>query len=202
MSAIPIVTVIHDLVAGVKGPYYRLVGRYTQRYLSRAAQNANNDQQKRVLFVAAAGMDEQFRTIFSVEPQGGFALTRTALEKKLTKKQINMAFRIYLSALLILLGGGKAKVLQELNSKEAEWIQLWRSVFEYQTEDSKYFNELLLPAYQQGGVKKITAVTRHLLCEALSVDDNELVLEEEVIRKSLLQDLSAIYRTLGLKPGA
>lgn len=186
----------------MKGPYYRLVGRYTQQYLSRAAQKSGNDQQKRVLFVAAAGMDELFATVFAVEPQNGIVLARTTVEKKLTKKQLNTAFRIYLSALLILLGSGKEKVLQGLNSKEAEWIQLWRSVFEYQPEDSKYFNELLLPAYQQGGMENLTAVARHLLCETLTVGNSEPILEEVVLSESLLQDLSAVYRTLGLKPGA
>ncbi|HAK74558.1 MAG TPA: hypothetical protein DCP36_15245, partial [Sporomusaceae bacterium] len=67
MIVIPIVTVIHDLFAGMKGPYYRLVGRYTQRYLNRGGQQSGNEQQRRVLFIAAAGMDELFATIFDVK---------------------------------------------------------------------------------------------------------------------------------------
>lgn len=203
MSVIPIVTVIHDLFAGMKGPYYRLVGRYTQRYLSRGSQQSGNEQQRRVLFVAAAGMDELFSTIFAVKAQCGILLARTAVEKKVTKKQLNTAFRVYLSALLISLGSGKVQVLHELDCKEAEWLKLWRTVFEYQPEDSRQFNEVLLPAYQQGGIEKVIAAADGLLQEVAAFAASEMLHEKEpVIRAALLQDLAAIYRTLGLKPGA
>jgi hypothetical protein len=203
VSVIPIVTVIHDLFAGMKGPYYRLVGRYTQRYLSRGSQQSGNEQQRRVLFVAAAGMDELFSTIFAVKAQCGILLARTAVEKKVTKKQLNTAFRVYLSALLISLGSGKVQVLHELDCKEAEWLKLWRTVFEYQPEDSRQFNEVLLPAYQQGGIEKVIAAADGLLQEVAAFAASEMLHEKEpVIRAALLQDLAAIYRTLGLKPGA
>lgn len=203
MIVIPIVTVIHDLFAGMKGPYYRLVGRYTQRYLGRGSQQSGNEQQRRVLFVAAAGMDELFATIFAVKGQSGIRLSRTAVEKELTKKQLNTAFRIYLSALLISIGSGKVQVLHELDCKEAEWLKLWRSVFEYQPEDSRQFNEVLLPAYQQGGIEKVIAAAGGLLQEVTAVAASEMLNgKESMIRAALLQDLAAIYRTLGLKPGA
>lgn len=203
MIVIPIVTVIHDLFAGMKGPYYRLVGRYTQRYLSRGAQQSGNEQQKRVLFVAAAGMDELFATIFDVKGQSGIRLSRTAVEKKLNKKQLNTAFRVYLSALLISIGSGKVQVLHELGCKEAEWLKLWRSVFEYQPEDSRYFNEVLLPAYQQGGIEKVIAAADGLLQEVTAFTAGEMLHgKKSVIKAALLQDLAAIYRILVLKPGA
>lgn len=203
MIVIPIVTVIHDLFAGMKGPYYRLVGRYTQRYLSRGGQQSGNEQQRRVLFVAAAGMDELFATIFDVKGQSGIRLSRTAVEKKLTKKQLNTAFRVYLSALLISIGSGKVQVLHEMGCKEAEWLKLWRSVFEYQPEDSRYFNEVLLPAYQQGGIEQVIAAAGGLLQEVTAFTAGEMLHgKESVIKAALLQDLAAIYRILGLKPGA
>lgn len=202
MIVIPIVTVIHDLFAGMKGPYYRLVGRYTQRYLSRGGQQSGNEQQRRVLFIAAAGMDELFATIFGVKGQSGIRLSRTAVEKKVTKKQLNTAFRVYLSALLISIGSGKVQVLHELGCKEADWLKLWRSVFEYQPEDSRLFNEVLLPAYQQGGIEKVIAAADGLLQEVTAFTASEMLHgKESVIRAALLQDLAAIYRTLGLKPG-
>ena len=193
-SIIPIVTFLHDLVSSVKGPYYRLVGRYTQRYLSRAAGKAKNEQQKKVLFIAAAGVDEVFSEILGVQRSvKGFS--KSAAEKKLTKKAVNAAFRVYLSTLLVLLGNDKDSLLTRSGLDEAAWVQLWCAVFEYNAGDMACFNEVLLTAYQQDGSEGLLKIACASIAETLSPFSGEAAQVTEVaVRAGLMKDLAAILK--------
>ena len=139
---------MNDIFSAAKGPYYRLVGRYTQRYLSRAAEKSGNDLQKKVLFIAVAGVDEYFSKGFNVQTKTARGITKVPVEKRLKKQQINTSFRVYFSTLLLLMGNHKEQLLRGTGLNEADWVQLWRKVFDYQAEDLEFFSQDLLPSYQ------------------------------------------------------
>lgn len=191
-SIIPIVTFLHDLVSSVKGPYHRLVGRYTQRFLSRAAGKSKNEMQKKALFIAAAGVDDVFSKILGVQ-RGAKGFSKSPAEKKLTKKAINAAFRVYLSTLLVLLGNDKERLLDRIDLDEAAWVQLWCAVFEYDAGDMACFNQVLLIAYQQGGIEGLLKTACASIAETLSPFSGALAPQvEAAVRDGLTKDMAAI----------
>lgn len=193
-SVIPVVTFLHDLVSSVKGPYHRLVGRYTQRYLSRAAGKSKNEMQKKTLFIAAAGVDDVFSEVLGVQ-RGAKGFSKSAAEKKVTRKAVNTAFRVYLSTLLILLGNDKDRLLNRIGLDEAAWVQLWCAVFEYDAGDMACFNQVLLTAYQQGGIEELLKAACASIAEALSPFNGEAAPPvEAAVRAGLTKDVAAILK--------
>jgi hypothetical protein len=191
----PVITFLQDMVSAVKGPYHRLVGRHTQRFCSRAVKRSANERQKRVLFIAAAGADDFITRLLDLQDK---RQTRTfvkyALEKKVIKKQVSLVLRVYISAILILLGNSKELLLQEIGLNETEWIELWCWVFEYQPEDIRLFNEVLT-TYQQHGFDGLAISTGNVMINALSSMGNERgCLNIKPLENALLHDISAILR--------
>jgi len=187
----------------LKGPYYRLVGRFTQRYLRRAAGKSDNEIQKRLLFIAAAGADDYFSKIFNVQSKSAQLFPKIAIEKKLRKQQINTAFHIYLSTLLILLGNHRDQLLKETGLSEAGWIQLWCSVFEYHAEDMEHYNKELLPAYQDMRLDTLAKSATSLILASLSCASSELLfVKESILEETLAKDISAVLRVLCSEKGA
>jgi hypothetical protein len=191
----PVITFLQDMVSAVKGPYHRLVGRHTQRFCSRAVKRSANEQQKRVLFIAAAGADDFIARLLDLQDKRH---TRTfakhALEKKVTKKQVGLVLRAYISAILVLLGNSKGLLLQETGLNETEWIDLWCWVFDYQPEDIRLFNEVLT-TYQQQGFDGLATSTGNVILNALSSGGNErCCLNIKLLQSTLLHDISAILR--------
>lgn len=200
MTAIPVITFLHDLFSVTKGPYHRLVGRYTQRYCSRAVQRSTHELQKKVLFIAIAGADHVVARLLGVQGKGRAQLfSQSAISKKVTKQQVNLALRGYASAILVLLGSNKALLLEKTGVNETKWMQLWCWVFEYGPPDMQLFNEVLLPAYQQGGFAGLAAATDKVISDTLSVagnGDGEQALNLTTVQDALTTDLSAISRAL------
>ena len=194
---------MNDIFSFAKGPYYRLVGRYTQRYLSRAAGMSGNDLQKKVLFIAVAGVDEYFSKRFNVRRNSAKSFAKAPIEKHLKKQQINTAFRIYLSTLLILLGTQKEHILEGTGLSETAWIHLWRKVFDYHAEDLACFNQELMPNYQEKDPAALSESSFRLISQTLSsAGSDQFFLKETDLRDTLMQDLAAILRALCPQKGA
>ncbi|MCX7780686.1 MAG: hypothetical protein N2491_07200 [Negativicutes bacterium] len=187
---------MQDVVASMKGPHYRLVGRHTQRFLDRAAKQAKNEIQRKVLFIAAAGVDDAFSRVFSVSLSTANSFRKIPLEGYLSRRQINTAFRAYLSMLLIVLGGNKAQLLEKAGLSEAEWLALWRRVFEYQDEDLGQFDQCLLPVYQSQGFAGLCAATALYIETVLSGASGQLKCDQAILENSVKQDVFAIMRLL------
>jgi len=199
---IPVISFLNEIFSGVKGPYYRLVGRHTQRFLGRSVKSSTNERQKKILFIATAGVDDFFAKSFSVQSKPASLLARNPIEKKLKTLQVTTTFRVYLSTLLILLGTERAQLLTSLELNEADWIQRWCWVFEYHAEDMAYYQELL-PAGKGDDWGALSQNAARLLAAALSsAGECPIDINEELLRTSLLQDLSSIQRVFIAKSGA
>lgn len=147
-------------------------------------------------------MDDFFAKSFSVNSKPTSFLARSPVEKKLKTLQVTTTFRIYLSTLLLLLGTERDQLLASLELKESDWIQRWRWVFEYHAEDMTHYTELL-PAGQDEDWSSLFQTAARLLAATLSSDGVcPIDINEDMLRKSLLQDLSAIQRVLAAKNGA
>ena len=200
-SVIPVLTIIHDLVGRMKGPYHRLVGRHTERYLSRAAKQAKQDTRKRILFIAAAGMDDYFSGFFQVR-NATKTFAKAAIEEKLKKRHVTRMLRIYLTTLLVLSGSCRDRLLAATGLDEAAWLKLWCDVFEYEGEDMEHFNRLLA-SFQQAGTDGLMVAAAKLLAGELSgAGCGGLQVDADNLRSALSQDISAILRTLDQEKGA
>ncbi|MDR3564918.1 MAG: hypothetical protein P4N59_26265 [Negativicutes bacterium] len=192
-SPIPIITFLHDLVSGVKGPYYRLVGRFTQRYIDRAAKRSANEYQKKVLFIAVAGADSFFTKVLCDQQQATNYFSRHPLVKRLKKQQLTAVIKIYLSTVLLLIGTDKELLLQKMGGSETEWMQTWCWVFEYTPEDMNAFNAILQPAYQSSGVDGLVTTAWDSILQTLAwPDDAKVKLDAGLARGELAKDVAAI----------
>ena len=186
----------------MKGPYYRLVGRHTQRYLRRAKEMAGNETQKKILFIAAAGVDVFFSKVFNVQSKNSSFFAKAPVEKIVKKKQVIKAFHLYLSTLLILLGNQKEPLLKETGLDETNWIKVWRKVFDYHDEDIACYNEDMVPAYRSDGLDMLIKVSARLICETLSsTRSTRIFFNESDLQENLMQDMSAVLRALVPKKG-
>jgi hypothetical protein len=122
-------------------------------------------------------------------------LMKQAVEKRVTKQQVIGVLRVYLSALLVLLGMNKDLLLQMTEVSEKEWIILWCAVFEYQPVDMQIFNEILLPEYQQHGFNGLAAVTGNLIMTALFPAGNDTgSVDIAGLKNDLINDVAAILK--------
>jgi len=190
----PVLTFLHDLFPFARGPYERIVGRHTRRFCSRAAQKSGNEAQKRVLFVAAVCADELLAAIFGVSkknpPNGQSGLGKPGADKK----KVLGAMRIYLSALLVLLGNRKELMLQKTGVDESKFLQLWCQVFEYKPADMQRFDQEFVPAYQQQDLAELASAAATLVSKQLYGGPGGI--EAALIQERLFDDVSAIIRVL------
>ena len=200
-STIPVLTIIHDLVGRMKGPYHRLVGRHTERYLSRAAKQAKQDVRRRILFIAAAGMDDYFSGLFHVK-DAAKTFAKAAIEKKLKKGHITRLLHLYLTTLLVLSGSCRDRLLAAIGLDEAAWLKLWCDVFEYDGEDMEHFNRLLASFRESGTDSLVAAAAKSLAGELSGAGCGGLQVDADTLRSALSQDMSAILRTLDQEKGA
>lgn len=186
-----------------KGPYYRLVGRHTQRYSLRiAGRSRNKPAQQKVLLVALTGADEWAAEVLGVSanPDSKTASARQ-LPKKSTKTKTVSAMRIYLSALLILMGGYKNALLSQLEFDERGWVDFWCQVFEYQPDDMDRFDKVFLPEYQRAGldglIGAVVAETARLFERVQA--PHEIEQQRRFLQTSFIKDLTAVERALNIK---
>ena len=197
----PVITFLSDLISLTKGPYYRLVGRYTQHYSLRAARRAaKNDKRKRVLSIGLAGADDWVAGYLGVPAKSTKGSSPPPVPRaKPAKQPVVFAMRAYLSTLLLLQGSQKAILLERLLMDDRQWLDMWRQVFEYQPDDIILFDGILSEAYRNDGFDGLVKAARDAVASRIPLplisDDQNL--EIRSLAASLVKDLTAIQRVLG-----
>jgi hypothetical protein len=182
-----------DLLALVKGPHDRHVGRHTQRYCKNAAQRAANVQQKRMLMVSAIAADDLVSALlgFGTPKLLGQFQTRSPLP--LRKVQITKSLKVVTSALLVLMGSYKEQLLTSTQFSEEQLLASWSRVFEYLPADSQIFDQELTPVFRQEGMAGLTAAVGDLLLATLFADPVPLSsTESTLLEEYLLNEAAAI----------
>lgn len=184
----PILTFFNYLYSFTQGPYYRTIGRHTRRYCTRAVQKASGAPAQRALMVAAVGAEEYLAPLLGVSSKDKSAVPRQGVKAA----AVTGAMRIYLSALLVMLGERKAAVLEKTGLGERELLMLWCAVFEYKPADMQRFDQELIASYQYRGIDGL--VTE--VCTALASLPGLGEPRPEALREALLADASAVIRVL------
>ncbi|QJW46612.1 hypothetical protein HA075_12780 [bacterium BFN5] len=194
----PVITFIKDIMAKARGAYYYQVARHTQLFCQRAASQADNPQQRRMFFVCAAAADEAISGLLKLGPgsnQSDYILRRTG---KVSKQAVLGAMKVYLSALLVLLGTQRDQVLASTVLDEQVLLKKWCSIYDYNIEDRQLFNETLLTAFKSGGLEALTQATGHYMLSSIFITASPLESKElSAIERALVVDLTAILRNIG-----
>lgn len=196
----PVITFIKDIMAKARGSYYYKVARHTQLFCQRAASQAANSQQRRMLFVAAAAADETISCLLKLGPASNRSDYMLRTSGKVSKQAVLAAMKVYLSALLVLLGTKRNQVLASTELDEQELLTRWCSVYDYNMEDRKIFNETLVPAFKSGGLDALTRAAGCCMLSRLFIANSQFESEElSAIKSALAYDLTAILRNIGVK---
>jgi len=192
----PAILSLQDVLDSFKSPYKRYVGKHTLRFNRRAIKRAANDSQKRLWLTASIAAEEliaallQLDSRINVEP-----LNKRILKQKIHKKQVLSVLRAYLSAVVVLVSTYKEHILASTAMTEQKFLQAWCWVFEYQQEDMKVFDELLLTAYSQFGSIGLIRETGKIIADNFYQETSELTQEEiTVLEGILLNDVSGILQ--------
>ena len=184
----PILTFFNYLYAFTQGPYYRTIGRHTRRYCTRAVQKAGGVPAQRALLVAAVGAEEYLAPLLGVNSKDKTAAPRQGVKAA----AITDAMRIYLSALLVMLGERKAAVLERTGLSERELLRLWCAVFEYKAADMQRFDQEFIPVYQYRGIDGLAAEACAVLAPLPGLGEPC----PEALKAALLADATAVIRVL------
>jgi hypothetical protein len=155
--------------------------------------------QQKVLLVALAGADEWASEVLGVSAKPGFKNASERLpQMKDSKTKVVSAIRIYLSALLILMGGYKTALLAQFEFDEREWVDFWRQVFEYQPDDMSRFDKVFLPEYQKTGLEGLVGA---VITETSGLFErvpqpNDIEKQRRFLQASFIKDLAAVERAL------
>lgn len=192
----PIITILQDIFSVVKGPYHRKIGKHTQRFCSKAVKQSKNEVQKKLFFIAAICADELIASLIGadnkrqVEPFQG-----RILKQKISKEQLTMALRTYLSAILTLMSSHKGILLEQACMQEQELLHTWCEIFEYLPSDRQLFNDVLLPAYRRGGIDELSVLVGENIMEKLFLGDGTLnVLQIEILQNIMIEDAVAVVQ--------
>ena len=196
----PIITFIKDIMAKARGSYYYKVARHTQLFCQRAASQAANNQQRRMFLVAAAAADETISGLLKLGPGSNRSDYMLRTSGKVSKQAVLSAMKVYLSALLVLLGTQRSQVLASTELDEQGLLTKWCGVYDYNIEDRKIFNETLLPAFKGGGLEALTRAAGCCMVSRLFSTNPQFESEElSAIERALVYDLTAILRNIGVK---
>jgi hypothetical protein len=198
----PVLTFLRDAIDYVKGPYFRHIGRHTKTFCSRAAHNSKSNLQKRIWLSTAISADEVIASITRLDnrrPVG--PLARWQVRPKAKPLHYLKAIRVYLSALLILYSTCKAELLEKMGLTEDEFMDQWKSIFQYNAADQAIFDNSLKPAFLKKGMDGLVNCTGELIREALfqPQDGTEKHLGKEefaALQDLLIDDLAALKRNL------
>ncbi len=201
----PVLTFLRDALDFARGSYYRHIGRHTKTFCTRAARNSKTAAQKRVWLATAISADEAIASIARLEnrrPVG--PLARWQVAPKARPRHYLKALRVYLSALLVLYGTCKKELLEKMGLAESEFIEQWKSIFQYNDADQALFDNTLVPAFHAKGLDGLVSAAGKLIHEALfqpesSGDHQEFKMDKDesaALQDLLVDDLAAIRRNL------
>lgn len=193
----PIITFFQDIFAATKGRYYRTVGRHTQKYCSKAVKMSRNETQKRIFFIAAICADELIAALIKVDKKRQVQpFTGRTIKRKLPKQQISAALRVYASGILTLTSHHKDVLLAGAGLEEQELLGIWCRVFDYSSSDMDFFDTVLLPAYQQGGIDALSQlIGKTILDHLFETNDAMSPAEAEILQDIMLEDAAAVVQS-------
>jgi hypothetical protein len=201
----PVLTFLRDAIDYAKGPYFRHIGRHTKAFCSRAARFSKTAVQRRIWLATAISADETIASIASLEDRRPVGpLARWQVRPKAKPLHYLKAIRVYLSALLILYSTCKSELLEKMGLAEGEFMDQWKSIFQYDAADQKIFDNALTPAFRKKGIDGLVNCTGQLIRETLfqSVGNPDSGLEQQefaALQDLLVDDLAALKRNLETK---
>lgn len=105
--------------------------------------------------------------------------------------------RAYVSVILTLITPYKSVILEKTQLSEADFINLWCSVFQYDPDDMVLFDSCYLPTFQDRGLDGLMDVAGLRLCQGLYTGADGLSTEELAVFKNVLvDDIAAILRSV------
>lgn len=189
-------TFLPDVLGFAKSPYKRQLGRHTLRFTRRAVKKAVNESQKRLWVKAGVAAEEFVAALLELDNRRNAApFHKRILRENIAKKQVLSGLRTYLSAIIVLISTHKDDILQRTAMTEQTFLQVWCWVFEYQQEDMKVFDEILLPAYRQFGYGGLIRETGKIFAENYYHNTGELTQEEiTLLERILFDDVAGILQ--------
>lgn len=195
----PVMTFLHDILAYMKGPHYRHVGRHTKNFCMRAARQAKTEAERRVWLSTAISADEVIASLAHLEKRRSIGPLDSwkVRPKKIKPANYLKALRIYLSSLLLLYGSCKDELLKKTGMPEGDFMKAWQYIFQYDGTDQTIFDQTLTPAYREKGLEGLVKATGELLREWLFLPESPLGKEELAsLRELMVDDLTALKRNL------
>jgi hypothetical protein len=190
------------MTAVLKGPYYRKVGKHTERFCRRASKQAKNPKAKGVLLLAAISADEWFGSLLGYSKKRSVAaFSQRVKQEVIDSKQMAKLLRAYVSIILTLITPYKALILEQAKLSEADFIKLWCNVFQYGAEDMVLFDSGYLPTFQARGFEGLMEMAGQQLFQGIYVGSEHCSAEElQALKNVLIDDVTAILRSLNYKP--
>ncbi len=186
----------------LKGPYYRRIGKHTERFCRRASKQTKNPKAKGVFLLAAISADELFGSLFGYNTKRPVtAFSQRVRQEVISSKQMAALLRAYVSIILALITPYKPLILEQTQLSEADFINLWCSVFQYGAEDMVLFDSGYLPAFQSGGLDGLVEVASQQLVRGIYVGSDLCSVEElAALKNVLVDDVAAILRCVDYRP--
>jgi len=179
----PVITFLQDLYSLTKNRRYRLLTRHTQRVCSTIKLQTKNEFAHKFLALAAVAADE-------------YLACHIGDGNNVNAKNVPAALRVYLSGLLLLLGGRKEELLSRVGIDEIKFIQLWCKVFNYKPDDMKKFDQLRTVC-EKGIVDDMIQRAGELIFALLFEEERPFGAGDfSLLAENMEKDLKAIARLL------
>jgi hypothetical protein len=190
------------LTAVLKGPYYRQIGKHTERFCRRVSKQTKNPKAKGILLLAAISADELVGSLLGYSTKRQVTpFSQRMRSQAIAAKDMASLLRSYISIILTLLTPYKTVILEQTQLNEPDFIKLWCSVFQYGSADMMLFDSRYLPTFQSQGFAGLLAIASQQLVQGLYADSADCTAAElEVLQKVLVDDVAAILRSLDYRP--
>lgn len=191
-------SIIEKVLSYFNNPYKRTVGKHTRKFNLRAIQKAKNESQKRLWLSASVAAEELIAALLQLDSKVNLEqLGKRPLKNDINKKQVLAVLRAYLSAVVVLISTYKETILVSTAMTEQNFLQNWCWVFEYQPEDMKSFDEVLLTAYSKAGTIGLMQETGKIIANNFYLEASKLTPKDiSVLEGILLNDVSGILQYL------
>ena len=194
----PILDTLQDFLAKTKGRYERYVGRCTRAFCKNADRRSKTRIQRKVWLTAAISVDEVIASWTGLEKRRPVGpLSEWTVNPGAGRKDYVEAMRVYLSGLLLLCGAMKQELLDALGYTEQEFMQTWQDIFEYEAPDKAFFDDVLTPAFREGGIDGLVQAVGQRIRELLFLPDSVFGKPQSAALQDLMiDDVSATRRHL------
>lgn len=186
----------------LKGPYYRQIGKHTERFCRRASKQTKNPKAKGIVLLAAISADELFGSLLGYSSKRLVTpFSQRVRPQSIGSKDMASLLRGYVSIILTLLTPYKSAILEQTQLNETDFIKLWCSIFQYGSDDMVLFDSHYLPTFQAQGFDGLLDMAGRQLVQGLYVgSDGCTAAELQVLKNVLADDVAAILRSLDYRP--